>query len=85
VNILACAYIPQAITITVGSTVDWTNSDPFTHTVTSLLPMFDSGDMGPGQHFQFMFPNAGTFDYHCTIHLFMTGTVDVLVGDLPRK
>lgn len=77
------AFSPQSITVTVGTTVTWTNKDPFPHTVTSGTPgspdgMFNSGNIAPNGSFSHTFNTAGTFHYYCTIHQpNMTGTVIV--------
>jgi plastocyanin len=71
------AFVPASITIKVGETVTWTNSDSTAHTVTGDKGEFDSGNMDSGKTFSFTFQTAGTFTYHCTIHPNMTGTVVV--------
>ncbi|MBI5029832.1 MAG: LysM peptidoglycan-binding domain-containing protein [Chloroflexi bacterium] len=78
-------YSPQSITVKVGTTVVWRNTETngMEHTVTSGAPnapsnMFDSGAMNPGQTFQFTFTTPGTFGYYCRIHpTTMTGIVVV--------
>jgi plastocyanin len=54
------------------------------HTVTSGTPEegnigteFDSSYMAAGKTFEHAFNTAGTFDYFCTLHPFMTGKVIV--------
>ena len=39
--------------------------------------VFDSGIMSPDATFDFVFDTAGTYDYHCTMHPQMVGTVNV--------
>ncbi len=77
VDIKNFAYVPASITIKVGETVTWTNSDSVTHTVTGDNGEFDSGNLDSGKTFSFTFQTAGTFTYHCTIHPNMKGTVIV--------
>jgi plastocyanin len=72
------AFSPDNITVSVGTTVTWTNNDPVTHTVTSNTGLFSSGSLPPGGTFSFTFTQAGTFQYHCSIHTTMHGTVIVL-------
>jgi hypothetical protein len=79
VSIKNTAFAPQSITVTPGTTVCWTNDDPFEHTVTSDTPgQFDSGSLSPAESFRNTFASAGTFDYDCSIpgHV-MPGTVTV--------
>jgi plastocyanin len=69
---------PAAVTVKVGSTVTWTNTDDEAHTVFfefdgSRSPILVNG--ANVYHKSFSIP--GTFVYHCTIHPFMTGTVVV--------
>jgi plastocyanin len=73
------AFNPSSITVTVNTTVKWTNKDGATHTVTSTTGSFpfDSGNLSNGQSFSKQFTTAGTFTYKCTIHSSMTGTVVV--------
>ena len=74
-------YDPETLDITVGTTVAWDNADTTVHTVTSgKAPetdgIFDSGMMASGDIFEFTFTDAGTFDYFCTFHPWMVGTVN---------
>ena len=75
--IQAMAFIPQTLTISVNSTVKWKNLDGITHTVTSDTGAWDSGNIPSGSTFKFTFTATGTFNYHCTIHPMMTGTIIV--------
>jgi plastocyanin len=43
-------------------------------------PAFDSGNIPPGGAFEVTFGAAATFSYHCSIHPFMHGTVNVVPG-----
>jgi plastocyanin len=71
------AFQPADIEVVVGATVDWTNEDPFAHTVTARDGAFDSGTMDDGETFSHTFSEPGTFEYVCAIHPSMTGTVTV--------
>lgn len=75
-------YIPYALSIRAGETVTWTNQDAAFHSVTSGVygepdGMFDSGHMDPGQSFWYVFSDPGRFAYHCTLHPWMEGVIDV--------
>lgn len=69
-------FTPANITVSPGTTVTWTWGTGTTHNVT-----FDdgstSGDKSNGATFSRTFQLAGTFNYHCTLHLGMNGTVKV--------
>ena len=79
-------YSPATIEVGAGQDVVWTNQDGLAHTVTSGAPfsgpsaLFDSGIMAQGATYVETFEAAGTFDYYCTLHPWMTGAV-VVVDD----
>ena len=71
------AYEPSHLTVLVGTTVTWKNDDSINHTVTSDGDAFSSGYVPPGGSFSFTFAAQGHYAFHCTIHRFMRGEVDV--------
>ena len=78
-------FSPANYTVKVGQTVVWENGDGSTHTVTSAsVPSgaqpFDSGNLAPGGTFSVTFTLAGTYQYYCTIHPWMKGTIVVVSG-----
>ena len=75
----ANAYDPNPFTISLATqtTVKWGNGDGETHTVTADGATFSSGNIGGGGSFSHTFAAAGTFNYHCTIHPTMVGTIIV--------
>ena len=76
-------YIPEDVSIDVGGEVTWSNDDTAAHTVTSGTPSdgpdgkFDSSLFMAGNTFSFTFDEAGTYDYFCMVHPWMTGIVNV--------
>jgi plastocyanin len=70
-------YAPNRLDMLVGTTVTWQNTDRSTHTVTEDDDAFDSGDIRPGETFAMTFEKSGTYNFHCTIHRFMRGSVSV--------
>ena len=73
-------FVPEDVKVKVGDTVEWTNSDSVTHTVTKRGGPgadFDSGNMEVGAKFDVRFDRPGKVDYVCTIHPNQTGTVTV--------
>ena len=71
------AFAPASVTVPVGTTVTWTNSDQDAHTVTATGGAFRSPTLGTGDTYRFTFTKPGRYDYLCTIHPFMTATVVV--------
>lgn len=61
----------------VGDTVTITNEDAVGHTWTAADGEFDSGTVAEGETFEFTFEEAGEFDYFCSIHPQMEGTITV--------
>lgn len=82
VNIRNFAFMPDTLTVSVNTTITWTNLDSAPHTVTSDDNLFDSGNLSQGATFSRTFTTPGTFTYHCSIHPFMTAKV-VVQGTQP--
>ena len=68
-------FRPGVLTISRGDVVKWKNRGDLTHTSTGSN--WDSGSVSPGETFRRRFRRAGTFNYRCSIHPEMTGTVVV--------
>lgn len=77
-------FTPQDIDIMVGDTIVWHNNDSAAHTVTEDGGEFDSGNMDPGDTFQYTFDTADNYTYACDYHPSMTGSVDVDTADIPE-
>lgn len=72
------AFNPSEISVRVGDTVTWTNEDSVGHDVTGdAFKSGEPGGIGNGDTFEHTFEEAGTFDYVCTVHPGMEGTVTV--------
>ena len=69
-------YSPRTVTVSVGGSVVWTNKDGEKHTSVSDSGLWTS-DIAPGAEFTRTFPTAGKFDFHCSLHPGMTGTITV--------
>jgi plastocyanin len=70
-------FVPATLKIKAGTTVVWTNRDEEPHTVAASDGSFHSPGMGTGATFSHTFSAAGTFDYVCSIHPMMHGSVVV--------
>ena len=77
-------FDPANAQTTVGETVTWTNDDTASHTVTSGNPndnqtgtVFGSDLIKAGGTYHEVFTSAGTYNYFCQVHPWMTGVVTV--------
>ncbi len=85
-TIASFAFGPASLTVNVGDSVTWTNTDTASHTATSVttgVGEFDTGQIQTGQSKTVVFSTPGTFPYMCSNHPFMTGTVIVLGASKP--
>jgi plastocyanin len=78
VLIVGRAYQPSQLTVGLGQTVIWRDESFGQHTVTSVDGLFNSGVMSTGSSYTMTFAKAGTFNYVCTIHPTMKGSIVVL-------
>lgn len=70
-------YLPNEITIRVGTKVTWVNNDNTVHTVTADNGSFDSRLLRKGQSWNYTFTKPGIYEYHCDPHPWMKGKVIV--------
>jgi plastocyanin len=74
----AMKFVPGKQSARVGDVIQWKNTGTITHTIT-----FDSNQslndtaLDPGGTWQVKFSAAGTYQYHCSIHANMNGTITV--------
>ncbi len=71
------SFSPKALDVLTGDTVIWRNTSEKTHNVKFDGGVYNSGRFGPGEVRNHVFPAAGVYAYHCTIHTGMTGEVGV--------
>jgi cytochrome c oxidase subunit II len=81
------AYEPASLTVKKGDAIEVVNKDSSPHTVTSGTgledpnagQMFDTSIINAAGSAQLATADleAGEYDYHCTVHPFMTGTLKV--------
>jgi plastocyanin len=80
ISVKGLAFAKGTRTVAVGSTVVWKNLDGTAHTVTAKDgKSFASRNIDAGGTFSHTFSTRGTFDYLCTIHPFMKGTITVVL------
>jgi amicyanin len=70
-------FNPKQVTVHAGDTVTWVNHDDIPHTVTSKTMAFRSKALDSDDKFSFTFAAPGSFDYFCSLHPMMTGTIVV--------
>jgi plastocyanin len=61
-------FEPAAITVAAGSTVTWTNSDNFSHSVQLTDGEDEPRLLQPGQTAAIAFDEPGTYPYRCHLH-----------------
>jgi plastocyanin len=71
VSIRDFTFDPPSVTVKAGEAVAWTNFDSSTHDVATLDGSCDTGRITRGSTIALVFPTAGTYTYHCTIHASM--------------
>jgi plastocyanin len=80
-------YLPTDLQIIPGTTIIWTNNDTVTHRVLSGISTqkignpftpdgkFDSGDLAPGQSFQFTINDVGIIRFYDPSYTWMNGVI----------
>lgn len=88
----ALSFNPRTITVVVGvnNTILFTNNDGVEHTVTftsgpsgvtsAQLNGLSISNLAAGSSGSITLTTPGTYQYHCTIHSWMTGTINVLAA-----
>jgi plastocyanin len=87
VKISSFKFEPKALTVALGTTVEWINEGG-RHTVEADDGSFKSDVLKQGDKFEHKFDKAGKFPYHCEFHgekggKDMAGTIVVLTSKKP--
>jgi plastocyanin len=79
VSIVDYAFTPDVVNIAQGDMVSWTNDGDVGHTSTQDSPLeLWHHVFAPDDSYDFSLPAAGTYAYHCNVHVgIMTGRVRV--------
>jgi plastocyanin len=98
VSIKNFAYAPGNRQVNAGGTVTWSNDEAMVpHDVSTRIPgrpdpvlPFESPLLTPGESFSFTFSEPGVYQYYCSLHPAMLGTVTVvavpsIVPELPTS
>jgi len=70
-------FNPQTLTVKAGTTITWTNRDDIPHTVAAANKAFKSKALDTDDEYSFTFTTPGTYEYFCSLHPHMTGTIVV--------
>ena len=71
------AFTPTPISAKAGLAITITNDDTTDHTVTDGQGSFDTGHIAPGTKKTLTITTPGSYSYHCNIHQFMKGIIQV--------
>lgn len=84
ITISSSGFSPKAITIKVGDSLIWKNTDSENHTVNSAphpahtaYPSLNLNLIKPGEEKSLTFPTAGTYKYHDHLNPSLFGSVTV--------
>jgi plastocyanin len=77
-------FDPQVVTIGVGGTVRWTNTEAF-HSTQSDQGLWDSGALGQGEQFSFTFNAPGVYPYRCGLHPKLHSGTVIVTGNCPTQ
>lgn len=70
-------FEPPNVSVPAGARITWTNEDAAPHDATGDGDDWTTGTLEKGDAATVEFPNAGVFEYYCTIHPYMRGTITV--------
>jgi plastocyanin len=71
------AFSPAPLKVKSGTTITVTNDDGTAHSLTADNKRFDTHDLGTGDKATITVGAPGKYSYHCDIHNYMTGVIEV--------
>jgi amicyanin len=79
-------FDPPRVAVKAGTTVTWVNEDDIPHAIAGSALAFKSKVLDTDDKFAFTFTTPGTYEYFCSLHPHMTGTivVEAATGDASR-
>ena len=77
-------FTPPTLTVKTGTTVTWRNQDDIPHTVASSARLFKSKALDTDDSFSFTFKDVGSYEYFCSLHPHMKGTIVVEAGSAAK-
>ena len=70
-------FNPPRLVVKAGTTVTWNNADDIPHTVVASGKAFRSKTLDTDDKYTFTFTTPGTYEYFCSLHPHMTGSIVV--------
>lgn len=77
VHIENFAFRPQTLEVPAGTTVVWVNDDEEIHALFAVDQSFRSPGLDSAATFEHRFSAPGTYEYRCSLHPQMKGTIVV--------
>jgi len=71
------SFKADKLTVPAGTTVVWENDDDIAHNIVALDGTFRSQALDTEDKFKFIFTEAGTYEYFCSLHPRMRGEIVV--------
>lgn len=72
------SFNPDEIIINKGETITWINEEKTPHTITSKEKVLFDSLLKQNEDFTYKFDKVGTFEFGCTLHPWMHGTINVI-------
>ena len=77
VEIVNFAFAPKDLSVTAGTTVTWKNADDSPHRIADINGAYASAALDTEDSFSHTFATPGVYNYICSIHPYMKGTIVV--------
>lgn len=77
INMRDNQFDPATRNVERGTTVRWVNQGSTAHNTRASTNAWQSDNLTPGEDFEVTLQNPGTYDYSCTLHEGMDGTIVV--------
>jgi plastocyanin len=72
------SFNPDEIIINKGQTITWINEEKTPHTITNRGKFLFDSLLRQNEYFTYQFDKVGTFEFGCTLHPWMHGTINVV-------
>jgi plastocyanin len=72
------SFNPNEIIITKGQAITWINEEKTPHTITSKGFFLFNSLLKQNEEFTYQFDKVGSFEFGCTLHPWMHGTINVI-------